>query len=232
MGKLVIALSLLIFSAPVFAAGRIDAGSGAAASGKTAAQEKRAAADAMHLEILEVEALYWARRIAVVRDISYDGLYANSERWVMGGEVRDKLFSRIKEILDSGAARDLTDEEHDRYDTGLERIRTIFGNNVPKTPQQLRVKAGREEIDVISRRIMDVEARYWAWRISVVKDINYEDLSGKSKNWIGKTETKKELFRKIKELLDSGEARALTAEEKARYDDGKARIRAILKADA
>jgi len=232
MKKLVIALSLFILSAPVFAAGQVAAGGGAAASGKASAQEQKAAADAIHMEILEVEALSWARRIAVAGDISYDRLHANSERWVMSGEVRDKLFSRIKEILDAGAVRDLTEEEHDRYNTGLERIRSIFGNNASKGQKQLRVKADREEIDVISREIMDVEARYWAWRIGIIKDTNYNDLSAKSQNWIGKTETKKELFRQIKELLDAGEARVLTAGEKARYDAGKARIRAVLKAGA
>lgn len=228
MKKLLIALSLLIFSAPVFAAGQ--AAAGAAVPGKTSLQEKKDAVDVIHLEILEVEALYWARRIAVTGDITYQGLHANSEQWIMGKEMRDKLFARMKEILDAGEARNLTDEEYEKYDSGKDRIRMILGTYTPKTPQQLKLKADREAIDVISREIMDVEARYWAWRITVVGDTDYSGLSAKSENWIGKTETRKELFRKIKGLLDSGEARALTAEEKARYDDGKARIKAILKA--
>lgn len=227
MKKLLIALSLLIFSAPVFAAGQ--AAPGAAVPGKTSLQEKKDAVDVIHLEILEVEALYWARRIAVAGDITYQGLYANSERWIMGKEMRDKLFARMKEILDTGEARKLTDEEYEKYDSGLDRIRMILGTYKPKTPQQLKVKADREAIDVIDREIMDVEARYWAWRIAVVKDTDYNDLAAKSERWIGKTETKKELFKKIQGLLDAGDARPLTDGEKTRYDDGKARIRAILK---
>lgn len=223
MKRILIALALLIFSVPAFAAGT-------AVSGKMSLQEKKDAVDVIHLENLEVEALYWARRIAVVGDINYQGLYSNSERWVMGKEVRDKLFARMKEILDAGKARDLTDEELDRYDSGKDKIRMILGTYTPKTPQQLKVKADREAIDAINREIMDVDARYWAWRIAVVNDTGYNDLAVKAERWIGKTETKKELFKKIQELLDSGDARPLTPEEKTRHDEGKARIRAILKA--
>ncbi|HCC48273.1 MAG TPA: hypothetical protein DEQ38_09210 [Elusimicrobia bacterium] len=222
MKKLLIALSLLIFSVPAFAAG-------GGVSGKTPLQVKKDAVDVIHLENLEVEALYWARRITVVGDLTYGELHANSERWIMGKEVRDKLFARMKEILDAGGARDLTDDERERYDSGMYRIRMILGTYKPKTPQQLKLKADREAVDVVSREIMDVEARYWAWRIAVVRDTDYSDLSAKSEKWIGKTETKKELFRKIQGLLDAGDTRPLTAEEKARHDDGKARIRAIYK---
>lgn len=225
MKKLIIALSLLIFSVPVFAAG-------VAVSGKMSLQEKRDALDVIHLENLEVEALYWARRIAVVGDLTYGGLHANSERWIMGKEVRDKLFARMKEILDAGEARNLTDEERARYESGGDRRRMILGTYTPKNPKQPRVSAEREAIDVISREIMDVEARYWAWRIAVVRDTDYNDLSAKSEGWIGKTETKKELFKKIQGLLDAGDTRPLTAEEKARFDEGKARKKAILKAGA
>lgn len=94
-----------------------------------------------------------------------------------------------------------------------------------KTPAFSEV---REQVDAVSKEILEVEALYWAWRVKFLRDVSYDQLQENSKRWIGKPETKALLFSKMREILDSGSARALTAAEKTKYDEGKDRIRALL----
>lgn len=86
----------------------------------------------------------------------------------------------------------------------------------------------REQVDAISKEILEVEALYWAWRVKYLGDVSYDELREKSKRWIGKPETKARLFARMKEILDGGSARALTAPEKKKYDEGKEQIRDLL----
>lgn len=85
-----------------------------------------------------------------------------------------------------------------------------------------------EQIDPIDREIMEEEANYWAWRVSVMKDTSYEELRTLSKRWIMKPDTRDILFSKIKRIVDLGRVRPLTAAEKDKMEGGKARIRALL----
>ena len=85
-----------------------------------------------------------------------------------------------------------------------------------------------DQIDAIERPLIDLEAQYWAWDIQNLGRTSYEDLGQKSKRWIMKPATRDLLFKKIKEKLDAGKVPALNAEERARYQASKEKIRRIL----
>ncbi len=85
-----------------------------------------------------------------------------------------------------------------------------------------------DQVDAADKKILDVEAMYWAWRVYQFKDVTYDGLEKLSKNWVMKPATRKELFDKIKALLDGGKVRPLNAGEKARFDAAKTEIRGIL----
>ena len=84
------------------------------------------------------------------------------------------------------------------------------------------------EIDVIDKETLDLDARYWAWRIKGYGDVTYYQMLEYSKNWIMSFTNKAQLMRKIKEILDGGEVRKLNKDEMAKLDGAKEKIRAIL----
>ena len=85
-----------------------------------------------------------------------------------------------------------------------------------------------DRIDAIDRENLDIEANYWAWRVSEVRDTTYEGLLGYSKKWIMKPETKDRLMAGIRKILDGGGVRALTPAEMDRLDESKQKVRALL----
>ena len=102
----------------------------------------------------------------------------------------------------------------------------------PKAGGTAAARAGQasqlDQVDAVDKRILDLDAMYWAWRVAQVKDVTYEGLEKLSERWVMKPATRQELFKKMKALLDGGKARPLDAGEKARYDAAKAEIRGIL----
>ena len=109
------------------------------------------------------------------------------------------------------------------------------GGKAADAPKSGGVQAARtgqvsqlDQVDAVDKRILDLDAMYWAWRVDQVKDVTYDGLEKLSERWVMKPATRKELFKKMKALLDSGKTRRLDAEEKARYEAGKAEIRGIL----
>ena len=85
-----------------------------------------------------------------------------------------------------------------------------------------------DQVDAVDKRMLAIDARYWAWRVDQVKDVTYDELEKLSKNWVMKPATRNDLFARMKALLDGGKVRRLTAGEKAEYDAAKAEIRGIL----
>lgn len=83
-----------------------------------------AAVDEVWQGILATDAMYWAWRIAHEKDITYDGLREDSKNWVASRAQKDRLFGAIKELLDSGKARQLTPAEERQYAYAIERAKT------------------------------------------------------------------------------------------------------------
>jgi hypothetical protein len=82
-----------------------------------------AAVDAVWQGILATDAMYWAWRIVHDKDTTYAGLREDSKNWLSSHKQKDRMFSAIKEILDSGKARQLTTDEERQYEDALERAK-------------------------------------------------------------------------------------------------------------
>lgn len=85
-----------------------------------------------------------------------------------------------------------------------------------------------DKVDKIDKGVMDIEAMYWAWRVTYVQDVTYAQLEQYSKKWVMKPATKAIFLEKLNEILDAHKARPLTAEENVKYRESRKQIRAIL----
>lgn len=84
-----------------------------------------------------------------------------------------------------------------------------------------------EEINRISREIMDLKARYWAERVLIKKDVTLAELKQNSTHWIGADG----LYPKIEQIVKSSHVSALTNEEQRRLDDAQNKIQHLLNPD-
>jgi len=90
------------------------------------------------------------------------------------------------------------------------------------------ISALMPQIDALQKETMDEEVMYWAWRITTVKDVSYAQMESNVQRWIMTKETKALFLEKLKNTVDSGKSRPLTAEERKKYEANKARIRNLL----
>ncbi len=191
-----------------------------------AQKSRRDRVDEIDLRYLEVSALYWAWRVRFTDEPSYEQLLGASKHWIGKPATKEKLMRRIKELLDTGKARPLTDEERRLNTEGTNKSREVLGHGPLGTPTERWPVL--EEIDKIDARDRELSAMYWAWRIADVKDVTFKDLHGHSDRWIMKRASRDALFARIRSILDRGAARELTPAQARRLERGRREIRAIL----
>ena len=85
-----------------------------------------------------------------------------------------------------------------------------------------------DKVDAIDREIMDLDVKQWAWRVTTVKDVTYDQLRDYSKRWVMKEDTKQVFLSKLADKLKKGVTARPSDEEMARLNAAKARQRAIL----
>jgi len=73
--------------------------------------------------------------------------------------------------------------------------------------------------DAIKSEVLDIEAMYWAWRITGIKDMTYSDLEKDSRSWVMSPEFRKTLCDKVHGVIASGKSRPLTADEEKQRTD-------------
>lgn len=173
-------------------------------------------ADAIQLEALDTTAMYWAWRISVKHDATYEQFEKYAFAWDVRPATRDLLLERIRGLIASGKARKL-DQREEKVLSDTEARLAALTTNQPRMTADFKRKLDAK--DAAMRPVADIEAMFWAWRIAGNKDISYEELRKDSASWFSSEETKERLFKDIKALLDSGKARALTAEESSRYQN-------------
>ena len=74
----------------------------------------------------EIDAQYWAWRIAKEKDTTYDELFKNSFHWIGEMSRHARLLKRIKENLETGNTNKLTDEEYKRMSEAIEKSKAFF----------------------------------------------------------------------------------------------------------
>lgn len=82
--------------------------------------------------------------------------------------------------------------------------------------------------DVINRTTIDLQAKYWAWRISLQKDLTYTSVERESGTWPMSPQTRAKFLEKLKERVLSGSRDALTKDEELRLDQTSILLTALL----
>jgi hypothetical protein len=183
-------------------------------------------ADAIQREALETTAMYWAWRISVKHDATYEQFEKYAFAWDLLPATRDLLLERIRGLIATGKARKLDRREEKIMQDSEARLTALTADTPRMTPDFKRKLAARDEA---MRPVAEIEAMYWAWRIAGTKDSSYEELRKDSANWFSSEETKTDLFKNIKAMLDSGKARPLTVEEETRYQKALQNAKAAAK---
>ena len=73
-----------------------------------------------------------------------------------------------------------------------------------------------------------MEARYWAYRISKVKDVTFDELERNSRNWVGERSYNQKLINKIEENLRNGNTKKLTKQEENLLKNKDKQVRQLL----
>lgn len=189
------------------------------------AAQRGAAVDAVHARMLDAEALAWAWRIEKTKDVSYEGLTRQAANWGMGEAARERLFGRIKELVNRGQVRRLTRAERAVLEEGRAEIKAIVAGEAAVKRGPVAARAAKEsKVDAAAREMLDVEAKYWAWRIAAERNITYNELEAYSQGWVRGAEVSGELLARVKARLQAGETGPLTAAEQGRLDAGNKKI--------
>ena len=76
--------------------------------------------------VFELEARYWAYRIAKVKDITFEELKHNSQTWVGERSYNQKLMNKVEENLQTGNTKKLTKQEEKLLDKSKEKVRQLL----------------------------------------------------------------------------------------------------------
>ena len=76
--------------------------------------------------VFELEARYWAYRIAEVKDVTFEELSAYSRNWVGERSYNQKLINKVEENLRNGNTKALTKKENKLLEKTKERIRKLL----------------------------------------------------------------------------------------------------------
>lgn len=210
MKKLIIIITLLgIAAAPVMA------------------RAAAAPADAVYARVLNTEAMAWAWSIMKAKNISYQDLENKSANWGRGEAVRSQLLAKVKDIINNGQVRRLTTGEEAELAAARAEARGLSSRAGSEKSAGQR-SARQAAINGAAREMLDVEAKYWAWRIAVIRDVTFNELKAKSEGWMRGAELTEELLAKVKVNLQSGETPELGKGEQATMDACKKRIKQIV----
>ena len=78
----------------------------------------------LSLPVFEIDARYWAWRIAEAKDVTFEQIAGSSLGWVGERSYNARLVSRIEENLKTGNTRKLTDLEQKKLDEMFEYLET------------------------------------------------------------------------------------------------------------
>jgi len=125
------------------------------------------AVDALDNEIMDLNVMYWAARIVLDRDVTYNELEENSQDWVMMPLTKLKFLGKLRRMIASGKVRPLAVKEKRQLDKANEKIRRILA-------------PGSADEKLISRypiqECIEHHGKYWAWRIKIIKDVTAGEM--------------------------------------------------------
>ena len=76
--------------------------------------------------VFELEARYWAYRVAKVQDVTFDELAKNSHTWYGERSYNQKLIDKVEENLRTGNTRQLTKKEEALLEKAHQQVRELL----------------------------------------------------------------------------------------------------------
>ena len=217
-------------AAPTIAGqGQTPAASAAGGGNASSPADKMSAAE---YPVIDLAARMWARRIQD-KEFTAEQLEGYSRNWIASENYKKDLFIRIRRLLAAGPVQPLTREESERLNEAAERSMAIPGENAPAAKAAPDLPDGEDEnhiyqqVSDILDPVIDLNARMWAARIQE-GEFTEQTLKKNSSRWIATESYKKDLFGRIRRLLDEGTVTPLTAKERARADAANKKVRALL----
>ena len=181
---------------------------------------------AIAAQVRDIEARYWARQVQQ-GSIVMGTLETASKNWLGLPEENAKLIALVKKYANGPKVPALTSEEMDALDKNKQEVRK-FLNNGRENPAAAKLAERNRQIRLLHEPVFELEARYWAWRIAVVKDTTLEELEEYSQNWVGERAYNAKLIEQIRKNLKSGNTKQLTQKEEKKLENMHAQVRKLL----
>lgn len=216
MKKLVLVLCLCAVCLPALAQ-REDAGKIRA--------ERDAAISKISAEVRDIEARYWAGEVLEKRT-SLGALEVNARRWLGERAENERLLDLTRQYVRQGKIPALSAQELDLLDENKRRVRE-FLNDGRQNPAAEALARRNREITQIKKPVAQIEARHWAWRIAVVKDVTFEELSANARQWVGERSANAALMDLVEENLKKGNTAPLSPQEEKRLEEANKQVRGL-----
>lgn len=170
-------------------------------------EAEKAEINALLEDTFELKAQYWARRVAVQKDISVSGVELLAKDWPGSQDYNKALIKAIKSNIKSGNYGNLNSLEQEKLEAAQEKIEKITDPDNNK--EQLANALSYEDC-------LRVKANYWADMIANDErnEMNLSRLETLAKNWDGYGDQNEELIRTVKNRLSENNR------EKVREDIG------------
>jgi len=190
-------------------------------------QERAAKISAITAKVQDINARYYARQVQQGQ-VMIGSLESASKSWLGLPEQNAQLIALIKEYARGPEVPDLTWQELDQLDENNREVQR-FLHNGRENPAAAKLAEMNRKIRELKEPVFELDARYWAWRVAVVKDTTMDELEGYAKNWVGERSYNQKLIAKIRENVQTGNTKKLTKEEEKKLNKVTKQVRKLLK---
>lgn len=209
---------------------------------KTAKEQRDQQIDELEAPVRDIRARIFAKQVQD-RLTTMKQLEESSKNWLGSDKANKDTLDLIKKYVKAGKPIKVTAEEMAKFNESNSKVRDFLNigkkdsankheksaNNKKEDTKELTFAEKMDKINKIQMSVIDLEARSWAKRIADGNDITLEQLSEKSKGWIGKKEYKEKLLKKIGKYIEKGKIKPLTDKETDKLNQATLDIREILK---
>lgn len=143
---------------------------------------------------MQLDALYWARRIAATRELTLKDFERYDLAWAMPQQQRKKLLGMVANNIKKRKIRKFNDSEKNFFEA---RRRSQWLPGPGRLDEGLIADMGREEA-------VELLARYWIWRIGILSELSLQDFM--SCRFSYKPDFRRELAERIADLQVKGAA--------------------------
>ncbi|MBO4675805.1 MAG: hypothetical protein J5601_06970 [Elusimicrobiaceae bacterium] len=179
---------------------------------------------------LDIEARYWALQVRN-NNVSFQELQYNAVHLWIGSEERNRaLIQRIEFYLQQKDIAQLTPQEQQLLRESRGKKTPLAKKPLPESVSKHKeeIAERREKITALEMKVIDIEARTWAFQIKNGSHTSLEDLKHLSKNWGTLQSYNDKLIALIEKYLGQKEIPFITPEEWERLEENKQAVQNLI----